>query len=220
MTDRVVRHANYGVELLDALTGGPIIGPSRVRASLLAPPPPGSGADLEPFLVNGNRWVFENLESDVELVIEAQHYVSSSKKTGTDLPSIPASTFPGLLNRVTLKPRSGYPFPASVTRVIGMVRLAAILDPNESPVAGADVTITPEYPASGPVLTTRTAEDGQYVMWFLPDLAQTQPLPISFSAVASATVVVNGSPLAVSGSISGQSVTPETQSGADPLPLS
>lgn len=181
--DVVVSHANYGLELVDALTGDSLIGTSAVTANLLGPVAPGVKANLEPFLVNGSRWVFEDLEVDVGLRLAAQFYLSNPAnpadlplETGTDLPAVPP-TGPGLLVPVEMTPRLGYPFQPSLTRLFG----AVVIDiPPVSPAVGAVVTVTPYYGATpGGMLTTSTDEDGQYVMWFLPDPAMTPTLPDS-----------------------------------------
>src|SRR5262245_52970108 len=45
----LIRHASYGIELVDALTGGPLFGDSAVTVD----------SGVEPFVIAGSRWIFE-----------------------------------------------------------------------------------------------------------------------------------------------------------------
>lgn len=221
-SELLIRHANYGLELSDALTGGPLLGKSSVAAEVLVVPLSGVKTNVEPFLVNRSRWVFEDLETDVRISVAADFYLTTVFETGSgSVPAVPA-TGNGLLVRVEMIPRTGYPFAANLTRVVGVVRLASSVDPNQPRLPGATVTVTPYYgnpPVAGPGVTTATADDGQYVMWFLPDPDQSEPLPSSFDAEASAELVIHGVPITVSGSIENQSLTGHQVNGADPIEL-
>jgi hypothetical protein len=207
MPDLVVRHANYGLDLIDELTEQPLIGPSNVTFEFVGTPP-----TKEPtvFMVDRSRWVFEDLTDEVVFSIRAQFYLPQELETGTtELPSVPASNVPGVLAPVRLKPKTGYPFPPTLTRAIGSVRLLS----DNSLVRNAEVLITPIHdgtPEPTPLPATFTAEDGQYVMWFQPDADSTPPWATEFSATATATVDILGVPTVVTGSIGPQPLRQQT----------
>jgi hypothetical protein len=121
-------------------------------------------------------------------------------------------------------PRTGYPFPSSLTRVTGSVHVDPGLDPTSPPVINASLTITPTYSLSplvqGPAVFTFTADDGQYVMWFLPDITKDPPTPIAFDAHAEATVDIGGVPTFVQGDITNQPLAFQTSNGADTILVS
>lgn len=172
-TNILVRHASYGLELVDALTGGPLLGPSAVTVD----------SGVEPFMIGGSRWIFEDLPAGpATFSISAQGYMPLVVLAADLEGDVPAATAPGLLARVSMTPRTGYPFPTTLTRIVGQVFLHASVDPAAPPVAGAVVTITPRH-RSGPSaftddpdVTLLTTDDGQYTYWFLPDPDQDPPL--------------------------------------------
>jgi hypothetical protein len=223
--DTIVRHANYGLELVDALTGEALIGRNAVtlREIDLSPPMP---APVEPvvFLVNRSRWVMENLDHDVLFEISADYYLGEELAAGVDLPPVPPSDLPGTLVTVSLKPRTGYPFPRALTRAVGAVRVDPSLDPTTPLVPGAQVSITPIHsespPVEGDVFETRTADDGQYAVWFQPDPALEPATAVAFDATAVATVVVGGSPMALTGSVTNQPLVQQEFNGAQTIYLS
>jgi hypothetical protein len=219
--DSVVRRASYGLELVDELTQGELVGTSQVSFDPVAPPLAGS-APLS-FLVNRSRWVFENLDADVVFSIAADHYLPVSVQTGGSIPGVPNADDAGVLATVTLRPRTGYPFAPSLTRVVGEVRVSAAIDPLRSLVFDAQVTITPLHADSavpeGPDLVTKTADDGQYVMWFLPDLSKEPPTATAYRATATAIVNVGGVPTPLTGSIPDQTLVFQTFNGAPPIYL-
>jgi hypothetical protein len=161
--------AAYGLDLIDVLTGGPITGASRVEAV--------DDPEARSYLA-ASRWVFERLRAGaVSLKIEADLYTPKTILTGAgSFPLVPPPANPGVVASVPLSPRTGYPFAPNLTRVFGLVRYR----PTGSPVAplavGASVTVRGRYqrttapptPVTGPPLSTLTADDGQYTMWFLP----------------------------------------------------
>jgi hypothetical protein len=207
----IVRHASYGLELVDALTGGPLLGRSAV---VLA------SGDVEPFLANASRWVFEDLPAGAATFsIEADLYVPRQLTTGTlALPySVPPATSPGALVRVLMMPRTGYPFPPTLTRVVGQVRLDPSVDPASPPVAGAEVAITPRHndgttTVDDPDITVYTTEDGQYTLWFVADPDRNPPIANELVATASAG--------GYGGSLSTQTLIPNKVTSADPIFLS
>lgn len=222
--DTIVRHASYGLELVDALTGGPLIGKSSVTLQMIAPSPPAS-VPVEPvvFLVNRSRWVVEDLEQEVTFDIGADFYLSEAPTTGDDLPPVPPADLPGTLVTVILLPRTGYPFPRALTRAVGAVRLDASIDPTEPLVPDAVVTITPIHsespPVEGDLFVTRTADDGQYAVWFQPDPMLEPATAIAFDATAVATVVVGGSPMTLTGSVTNQPLVQQEFNGAQTIYL-
>jgi len=160
MIEVVERRARVGLELVDAITGGPIIGASRVVVG---------GADIDVRRANRARWLVENVSLPLmTFVVDAEHYVTETIDVMT-----PPEADPGVLVEVVLTPRTGYPFAASLTRVVGQV----VIDATGLPASGADVTVTPARGGSpGTPLATRSTDDGQYVMWFLPDPAASPPI--------------------------------------------
>jgi hypothetical protein len=180
----IVQTASYALELVDALTGGPLFGHNAVTET-------NSGA--VPYRVNASRWVFEGLPSGgvANFVITAHHYVSQTLTTGGALPN-PQDGQPGFLAVITMMPRTGYPFSPSLTRVVGLVRLAPAVDPTSPVVPRAAVALTPVHQAAGTVsdaaVTVTTTDDGQYTFWFLPQLGEDPPIANRLTATATATV--------------------------------
>jgi hypothetical protein len=110
----------------------------------------------------------------------------------------PTGTQPGYLATITMTPRTGYPFSPTLTRVIGLVRLAAAVDPTSPPVPNAIVQLTPvHYDATTGTTTSETpiavttTDDGQFTTWFLPILTDTPAIANQITSV-SATATVNG----------------------------
>ena len=175
-TDVAVQRASYGLELVDALTGGPLVGRNAVVET---------SSQAAPYLVNASRWVFQTLPTTpATFVITADFYVGQTVTTGSTtlpdgtVPPDPTSSGPGYLATITMMPRTGYPFPPTLTRVVGLVQFAS------APVAGATVTLTPTHdqpatssqPASSvpdPAVTVTTTDDGQYTYWLLPQFTKT-----------------------------------------------
>ncbi|MFW5896063.1 MAG: hypothetical protein ACOCUA_01620 [archaeon] len=199
--DVIVRRASYGLELVDVLSGGPLVGSHSVSVD----------KDAVSFVVNRSRWVFEDLAAGpATFDVEAANYVPRqvvADGTG-DFPEVPPLGSEGAYVRVEMLPRTGYPFAPTLTRAVGLVRVDPAVDPTSPIVAGADVQLTPEHvdggTTSGTVLNTRTTEDGQYVGWFGADPALDPPLPNQVDVTAQA--VVDGTPL--SGSLSDQPLLP------------
>jgi hypothetical protein len=161
----------YGLELIDAITQGSLIGRSAVTET---------SSGIMPFLVNRARWVFANLPPSVAtFVITAPFYVEQTVTTGGSIPNPPASGA-GFLLSVQMMPRTGYPFSPTLTRVVGLVRLAASVNPTSPIVPNATVTLQPSHydPVGGtttfdPPVTVPTTDDGQFTYWFLPMLTET-----------------------------------------------
>jgi len=180
----IVTNSSYALELVDALTGGSLFGHSAVTET---------NSGVTPYRVNASRWVFEGLPSGAtaNFEITARHYVPQTVTTGGTLPD-PQDGQPGFLAVVTMMPRTGYPFPASLTRVVGLVRLDSAVDAASPAVPQAAVTLTPGHQAGGtvndPPVTVTTTEDGQYTFWFLPQLTDDPPIANRLSATATATV--------------------------------
>lgn len=219
-----VRHANYGLELIDALTGGPLLGASAVTAELVTTPPPaGRKVALDPFLVNRSRWVFEDLQVDVKLTVSSDFYLTATLQTGAGaLPSVP-STGNGLLIAVPMTPRAGYPFAANLTRVIGTVHLALSVDPAQPAVSRATLTVTPYYEgAAGPgtPLAGETDEAGQYVIWFQPDTDFDARLPTLVDIEIEADVLVGGISRHVTGELLGHTIVTHQSNGVPTIELS
>jgi hypothetical protein len=190
----IVQTATLGLELIDELTNGSLVGTSSVTVSLVSIP----GLVITPtmFLVGRSRWVLENLDptEEVQLAIEANGYFSETLQTNQSAPTladpggvpVPSVASPPSLVQVRLRPRSGYPFPGSLTRVAGSVLLAG------APVVGATVTVTPRFvdPVDdtttdpGTPFDTLTADDGQFVAWLFPDVTQDHPTPVEFDVTA------------------------------------
>jgi hypothetical protein len=192
----ITQTARYGLELVDGLTGGPLVGWSSVVET--------SGHHPAPYRVNASRWVLDRpqprhphvvhpVPGPATFVITAQHYVPRTVTTGTTFPNPPPRGVPGYLARIHLWPRTGYPFPATLTRVVGLVRFADRVDPNKPPVPLAAVTFTavhqppppaPPGPTPSPTdaapITIQTTDDGQYTFWLfpvVPPLHMTGPEP-------------------------------------------
>lgn len=192
----IERRSHLGIELIDALTGAPVVGASRVDVG---------GAEV--LRATSSRWfVEETLPATVTIVADADGYVSETISVALS----PADPAP--LVEVRLKPRTGYPFPPSLTRVIGLV----VFDATELPVRGAEVTVTPEHGgAAGAILVTRTAGDGQFAMWFLPVSALAPPLADGYRVDAQ---IVVGS-VTFTGSLSSQPLLPNRRNDAPILRL-
>jgi hypothetical protein len=181
--DVVVQGACYGLELIDALTGGPLLGSSAVVET---------SSQTTPYLVNASRWVFSTLPvTPATFVITADLYVGQTLMTGGALPN-PTASGPGYLATIMMMPRTGYPFPATLTRVVGLVQYAS------APVADAAVVLTPEHQSGttfpDPAVTVTTTGDGQFTYWFLPQLGETPPVANQLTGTVSATI--GGSPRA------------------------
>lgn len=178
--DLVIHDIRYGFELVDALTGGPAIGPTRVAVA---------GQDAMGYPLPRARWAFERLAPDVptSFDVEADLYLPRlGIEPGADeMPPIPDDDphAQGVVVRVELEPRTGYPFPAHLTRLVGAVRYQGRW------VAGASVTTTPRFGAvAGEARETRTASDGQYTVWFEPDPTQAPALPTTCDLIVEATI--------------------------------
>jgi len=218
----IVQTATLGLELIDELTNGSLVGTSSVTVSLVSIP----GLVITPtqFLVGRSRWVFENLDptEEVRLVIEASGYFSETLQTDQSLPTlveptglpVPSVAAPPSLVQVVLRPRSGYPFQGSLTRVAGSVLLAG------APVAGASVVVTPRFvdplddtaTVPGTPFNTLTSDDGQFVAWLFPDITQDHPTPVAFDVAVDA----GGGH---TGSVSDQPLVPQTVNAVT-IPLS
>jgi hypothetical protein len=212
-SETLIRHASYGLELVDRLTEQALVASSRILAERVTPagePAPGIS-----FLVNRSRWVFEGLTGETIFVIDADHYLPETVITGVDAPSVPTPDVPGVLHTVRLTPRSGYPFPPTLTRVIGLVTFRG------APVPAAQVDVFPIFSLSPLVeaavpTSYETADDGQYVAWFTPDPTQDPPTAVAFRANASA--VIEGVPRL--GSIGPISLQLQTVNTVLPIQLS
>jgi len=196
MSETLIRHANYGLELADRLTGLALVGASDVVVN---------SAPGEPipayFKVNASRWVFEDLGSSVSFKVTADFYLEQDLTPGSGgLPAVPSSSMLGLLVPIEMTPKASYPFPRTLTRAVGQALLHSSLDVARPPVAGAAVTITPKHAAiNGPIFATLTDQNGQYAAWFLPDPSLDPPFATSFDVAITATVDIGGVPTAVSG---------------------
>ncbi len=214
-----------GLELVDELSGDVLVGASRVRVFRVAPP--GEELAALSFLVGRSRWVFEELDRDLgtgeeaRFSIDADHYFAETVETGqtaitladpggVPVPSLAAGVpFVGL----RLRPRTGYPFPPALTRVVGSVSLAG------APVVGATVTVTPRYQVTAsdpttstpgtPAFVTLTADDGQYVAWLFPNVNEDFPAPIACDVTATFGAHTGGATnqRVVSGNTNGVSIT-------------
>lgn len=198
----ITRRASFGLELRDALTGGSLVGPSGVEVV---------DQPATPILGAGSRWFFEQpLASTTTFVITARDYVTETRTV-----AVPPPPGPGGFLEISMLPRTGYQFPAWLTRVVGGV----VLDLDGSPAAGAIVRVTPthsESSTSGAELTTRTTDEGQYTMWFdaaLPPNAP--PLPDRFAA--SAEAVIDG--VAFSGTTTEAPLRPNAVTPAETIRL-
>lgn len=221
----LVRHANYALELIDELTGDELIGSSTVLVNPVgSPPPPPSSVEVTSFLVGRSRWVFENLVGEVVFDIGSDFYLGQQLETGTDIDPVPPDTDPGTVVTVQLVPRTGYPFSPALTRAVGAVRLASSVDPNESLVANAQITVTPIHSESprveGTPFTTLTADDGQYVVWFLPDPMLEPPSPVAFDVLAESDVLIGATWTHVQGEIFDQPLVAQSFNGAETIYLS
>src|SRR5579871_4062950 len=177
--DVTVQRASYGLELVDALTMGPLVGSFAVVET-------SSGATA--YLVSASRWVFSELPAaPATFAITADFYVAQTVKTGGALLPDPVLGGAGYLATIEMVPRTGYPFPPTLTRVVGVVRFGS------APVPGATVTLTASHSkstanASDPPVTVTTTDDGQYTYWFLPQLKQSPTIADQLTIAASATI--------------------------------
>lgn len=175
MAETIERRARIGIELVDALTGGAVDAAGRVSVA--------GGAEV--LRATPSRWFVEDaLPTPARFTIEAEGYLPETVDV-----AVPPDGEPGALATVRLLPRTGYPFPPSLTRVVGLI----VFDDTGLPARGADVTVTPAHGgAMGAPLTTRTADDGQFAMWFLPALGLTPPVADGYRV--DAQLVVDGVP--------------------------
>lgn len=200
--DVVLQRASYGLELVDALTGGPLVGRSTVVVT---------STQATPYLVNASRWVFSTLLPTppplvippATFVITADFYVGQTVTTGPTGNVLPDGTMlvlpnptaggPGYLATIPMMPRTGYPFSPTLTRVVGLVQYGS------APVPNAAVTLTPvPQPATPTAVTVTTTDDGQYTYWFLPrflpqlegkpPVLETPPIANQLTGSVSATV--------------------------------
>lgn len=164
LSDIVVADVRLGLDLRDALTGGPLIG------SVVVSVPGIDTAQI--YRTQASTYAVEAVPAGVATFrIESPNYV------GQDVvATVPAVSSAAALVPVTLQPRTGYPFPTALTRVLGMVRYQP--SPAVPPVlaAGAEIRVRgvyqpvsgPPSPVNGPPLDTFVTDDGQYTAWFLP----------------------------------------------------
>jgi hypothetical protein len=188
---------SYGLELVDVLTGGPLVGPSFVEETT------SSGTA---YLAQPSRWVFQGLNTTApaNFEIRARHYLSQTLVTGSLAYPNPTAGVPPNVVVVPMMPRTGYPFSPTLTRVVGLVRLDPSVDLTSPPVPNATVVLTPSHyhlppppppplPPPPPVIvpdapvTVTTTEDGQYTYWFLPELGGVHP-PIANQLSVQVTV--------------------------------
>lgn len=194
----VERRAKVGIELLDAVTGDPISSTSRVSTA---------GADV--LRATTSRWFVEgSLLPSATFAIDADGYLPE-----TITVAVPPDTDPGAYVEVKLKPRTGYVFPPSLTRVIGLV----VFDGSSQPARGVDVIVTPEHSgASGTPLTTKTTDDGQFAMWFVPQLSLSPPIADGYRV--DAQIVIGGIPF--TGALPSQALLSNQCNSAPTLRLS
>jgi len=192
------RRARVGIELIDALTGAPVATANRVDVA---------GADV--LRATASRWFIEDaLPATATIVIEADGYVSETISV-----AVPPDGDPGAFVEVRMKPRTGYPFPSSLTRVVGLV----IFDDTGLPARAVHVTVTPEHAgAAGTPLTTRTTDDGQFAMWFLPAPGGLTP-PLADGYRVDAQIVVEG--VSFTGSLAPQPLAPNRRNDAPVIRL-
>lgn len=194
----VERRARFGIDLVDDLTGMAVVAANRVVVE-----------NEEALRATTSRWFVEgSLPPIASVTIEAEGYVPAAITV-----TVPSPGDPGVLVEVRMKPRTGYPFPSSLTRVIGLV----VFDDTGAPVREANVTVTPRHAgADGVPLATRTTDDGQFAMWFLPSPAPTTP-PLADGYRVDAQIAVDGT--AFTGSLSPQPLLPNRRNDAPVLRL-
>jgi hypothetical protein len=198
--DVVERRARIGIELIDALTGSALLGGNRLSVE---------GA--EALRATASRWFVEDgplqLGATARVIVEADGYVTETVDVAVPPPGDPAT-----LVEVRMVPRTGYPFPPSLTRVVGLVRF----DDSGAPVRDAAVTVTPRHGGTdGAPLLTRTTDDGQFAMWFLPLPSITPPLADGYRI--DAQIVVDG--VTFTGSLPPQPLAPNRRNDAPVLRL-
>ncbi len=168
--DVVVQATNYALDLVDAITLGPIQGSSAVVEM---------NSGMVPYLVNGSRWVFDALPAaQAVFVITSDYYVTQTITT-TVTPGFPDPVVggPGYLATVTMAPRTGYPFPPTLTRVVAQAKRVVVVGEPATPVPNAIVTLT-AFHAGSPdtAVTLTTTDDGQFTYWFLAETTKTPPV--------------------------------------------
>lgn len=217
MTDETVAPAaTYGIELIDALTNSPLFGSS----ALVTDAPPVDA--VRQFKIGRARWIFENLRADVSIDVTADFYLSESITTGVaPVPAVPAAGQPGVFHELLMTPAPGYPFAATLTRVLGEVRIDASLDPSEPAVQGVEVEVIASHSGTETAAQTRvTTATGQYTVWFLPDPMLTPRLATAFRVqVQPTTIDVLGSPTLVEGSVPLTPLIPQAVTNAPVLRL-
>ena len=173
--DIVTQTSNYALDLVDVLTNGPIQGSSSVVETF---------SQMVPYLVNDSRWVFDALPAkQAQFVITSDYYVTQTITT-TVTPGFPdpVAGGPGYLATVTMIPRTGYPFPPTLTRVVALVKLSVGGNPAAA-VPNASVTLTPLHAGSpDTAVTLTTTDDGQFTYWFLPELTKSPPIADQITA--------------------------------------
>lgn len=167
----IERSVRLGLELVDELTGRPISGPAQVSLRAL---------DRELLPASPGRWFVEGaLPPTVVVTVDASGFVP--EETSVAVPPVPT---PGRLLQLRLKPAVGYPFPPSITWLVGSV----LVDSSGAPAPGAEVLVTPLHAAvDGSILSTRTDSGGQFVAWFRPT-SSTPPLADSYRLTATAVI--------------------------------
>ncbi|MBX3249809.1 MAG: hypothetical protein KF901_21710 [Myxococcales bacterium] len=169
-----------GLDLVDGLTGDRLVGPSEV-----------TNADVDTALVyrtTGSTYAIERIPAGATTFrVEAAHYVAREV-----VATIPAPPGVGPILTVTLLPRTGYPFPLGLTRVVGSVRYQAESMVPPILAVGAEVRVRgvydtssgPSSPLNGPPFDTLVTDDGQYTAWFRPLSAS--ELPANYRPMPSA----------------------------------
>lgn len=200
MHDVVERRARIGLELVDAFTGGPLVSPSRVVVE---------AGDIEVVRAERSRWFVEApLPPALTFAIDAEHYVARSITV-----TVPPAAQPGTLVTVQLDPRTGYPFPRSLTRIVGGV----VVDATGFPAGGAEVAVTEmRGAADGATSVYRATADGQFAAWFIPAPGLSPPVADGYRIAA--TLVDAGTTLA--GSIPAAPLTAHQRNDAPLIRLS
>jgi hypothetical protein len=124
------------------------------------------------------------------------------------VPSAPAP-----LIEVSMRPRTGYPFPPSLTRLVGLI----VFDDTGLIAPGAQVKVYAEHGgASGASASFYAADDGQYTAWFLPEASGfTPPLADGYQVAAFAS---RGG-VDFTGSLSSQPLAPNRRNDAPVIRL-
>lgn len=79
--DVVTNTASDGLELVDALTGRPLIGFNELTITPSAPPPADPTRALTQFSVERTLWVIENLFTEAIFDITSEYYLPLSLQT-------------------------------------------------------------------------------------------------------------------------------------------